>query len=544
MSAAKTAKTSDADDTQRGTSGPLVPTPYPRLPTEDEGVILIAKRMLYDLRRSSKDPEMQAKYEAAHLKIVGLPMMPLNISKNDTQVPLGLFGPPGQGKTSCGVEAAKLVASTMGLTFVKNPPDTYMPTKNDFYFVTQEMSGETSKAEFGGLMTKSTVEIEGEKRDYMTKIMNKRIALSEFAGAGVFLLDDFTNASAVIQNLALSVAQEKRFQSADFSKFFIMFTGNLGAADGTTVSPLSNAMISRIEPYYVEDRPTDFIARMLKKYPDAVGDAGIAGFLSRPSGEAVFNMLPDKRGEPFPCPRSWENAMHAMRLAKFEADVGGEHMSHKLHGLENSVAACVGKHAAQQFTTYLREVLSNADPLAKSLVTTGKMDEKVFETEAGGFMTPKQAAFGTHFANALAEHTAAAMLKQVPSDARTLKDNGTPKSQREHDEFMKSFANFVDGATRLKNTDLTYAIECLKQRLLLQSDDLCDIHDVKSPTGNRPRRQLKGWLQYAMAPYFSSLQHEQGPIFRAVIGAITDSKNLGIAMSAPIAKSKATKSTP
>ena len=152
-----------------------------------------------------------------------------------------LLGSPGQGKTTAFKEAAKQVAAGLNLTYVENPSDDFKITRDCFMFVSQEFSAENSKVDLGGIPSK----VEEDGIEYMTKLVNKRLAKAKSAGGSLLLLDDFPNASANIQNIGLSVTDEKRFQGLNLDGVYIGLTGNLGAVDGTHTAQLSTALRGR-----------------------------------------------------------------------------------------------------------------------------------------------------------------------------------------------------------------------------------------------------------------------------------------------------------
>ena len=100
-----------------------------------------------------------------------------------------------------------------GLEFISNPADDFVATGNELLFVVQELSGQVSAVDFGGIPNVQDFQTpDGSSRSFMTKLANKRLAALQYAGAAVLLLDDFSNASPNIQNVALSILTEKRFQ--------------------------------------------------------------------------------------------------------------------------------------------------------------------------------------------------------------------------------------------------------------------------------------------------------------------------------------------
>ena len=217
-----------------------------------------------------------------------------------------LVGPPGHGKTTAFREAAKKAAEAMGMEFVEELKDDIKIDENTYLFISEEFSGETSKMGVGGIPGKREEKLEdGTEVEYMIHLMPRRIAMLQKAGGGVFLLDDFTNASKAVQNIGLSLSLEKRYQSTDIGNSYVALTGNLGAIDGTNTSTASTALLNRLRMYFVQDNPENFIERGERKYKGSFGDLGILGFLD--GNENYFTEFPSPRQMgPFATPRSWD----------------------------------------------------------------------------------------------------------------------------------------------------------------------------------------------------------------------------------------------
>ena len=252
----------------------------------------------------------------------------------------------------------------------------------------------------------------------MTKLPNKRLAALQHAGAAVLLLDDFSNASPNIQNVALSILMENRFQGLDLGNTLVGATGNLGTSDGTNVSATSNAIVTRVANFLVVDTLEHWIERTHAEYPDATGDAGIAGFLRR--NPDFFHMPKRSRdGVPYPCPRAWSLFVPKLREIVFAYREAHRHSgaaSFPLSELEFEAAGFLGLETANRLASYYLAYMQSSDPLAEALVREGTWSDagrEAFRKEyARGYAATAQQ-FGYQFMTALADYGAKAFLEDI-----------------------------------------------------------------------------------------------------------------------------------
>ena len=169
-----------------------------------------------------------------------------------------LMGMQGHGKTTAFREASKKIAEELGMRYVENPSIGTVIDYNTFVFSVVDLAGEVSKMNVSGLPAK---ESDG-KNTYMTSLPPYRIAMLQRAGGAVLLLDDLTNASEFIQNIALPLTNEGMFNEVNVKNVYVGATCNLGALDGTNTSSMSSALRNRMKTIYVQDTLKDFSNRI------------------------------------------------------------------------------------------------------------------------------------------------------------------------------------------------------------------------------------------------------------------------------------------
>ena len=386
--------------------------------TTDQMIDRLVLDMLQSFYGSGKNPDLDEKIEAAWLKLRGVPFLARSVT------PTYLRGFPGQGKTTSYRVAAQRVAQMTGLEFISNPADDFVPTGNELLFVVQELSGQVSAVDFGGIPNVQDFQTpDGGSRSFMTKLANKRLAALQYAGAAVLLLDDFSNASPNIQNVALSILTEKRFQGLELGNALVGATGNLGTSDGTNVSATSNAIVTRVANFLVIDTLEHWIERTHLEFSDEVGDAGVAGFLTRYPD--CFHVPKRSRdGVPYPCPRSWSLFVPKLREILFAFQRLRKVNSNEpfpFDELEFEASGFLGLDVANKLASYFLSYMQLSDPLAEELVATGGWTEGSLATfrkeySRGYAATAQQ--FGYQFMTALADYAAKAFLAELPSKER------------------------------------------------------------------------------------------------------------------------------
>lgn len=432
-----------------------------------------------------------------------------------------LLGAPGQGKTTAFKQAAKSVAKLLGLRYLENPKDQTEVSKDDFVFTSLEFSAENSKMELGGIPAKST--IHGE--EVMTRLTQWRLKSLSHAGAGLLLLDDFPNASANIQNLGLSLTDEKRYQGLNLSNVYIGLTGNLGALDGTHTTRLSTALRGRVEIYYTQDKVNNFIKRAKVEYNDELGDVGVLSFLNR--FEQHFSALPQTRESGgFVSPRTWENFLiEARRIVQDNGGRGRGEMA-GLARIKRKASAILGLEVGSAYGTFLHSLMTSAEPLARQIIITGETDEaRLKKAYNDGFSADAQQ-FGYQFAVALADYASLAVAKVVNAKHPVKEDEKSnfsykigqdPEMDKELQEIVKRLSvglNYVD------ENFLGFSVDHFKSNVAFKSPALADGVSISGASVNTDFKSMfvktmngvKGYNQQKLS---------------IVIDAITDTDKFG-----------------
>lgn len=396
----------------------------------------------YD-QSAEPDAEFNHKIEKAWSKANGgVPFLYDLVEQGITAI--YLHGGPGHGKTTSFKVAAQQVGEALGLEVLINPDGDLPITKKHLLFISHELSGINSAIDFAGLPVK--------KDEHMGKLPSYHFAMLKNAKASVLLLDDFANASPAIQNVALSISEEGRFQELNLGNTYVGITGNMGAADNTHASKLSSALRSRCRNYQVEDSVNSFCERIQKKYSGALNDAGMVGFLRK--NEEIFSPSATKDGS-FPCPRTWEKLIKEMvkfvyvNKNQFASQTGALGATLKL---QKTAESLVGFEAGARVAAYYNSLLSNAAPLADEMLANGKFSEaseKMFAEKRGdGFSGPAQE-FSYQFAMALAD-SAVSLLSQKKGDK---------------DVETKVVNNFSEGLAKLDSSSIMFSVSQLMGRL-------------------------------------------------------------------------------
>lgn len=381
------------------------------------------------------------------------------VQDNDKVLSTLLLGAPGQGKTTAFKQSAQKVANALGLRFLLNPDETVIISRNDFVFTTQEFSAENSKMELSGLPAKTTVQDE----EVMTRLIQWRLAALKKAGAGLLLLDDFPNASPNIQNLGLSLTDEKRYQGLDLSNVYIGLTGNLGALDGTHTTKLSSALRGRCEIYYTRDTLKNFVARSRVKFNDEIADVGILGFLEK--YENHFASLPNARESGgFTSPRTWEHFIVEARRAI--RDAGGRQNGMKaLPTIVRKARALLGPAVGNELNTYLNSLMNSADPIARQAIYEGKLDETELSRRFKNGFSSEEQHFAYQYSLALSDYAVNRISKE-PTNEKV---------------FQEVISNFGKGIIPMDQSSLGFAMDSLKNNLALR------IPTLSSASGNNDR---------------------------------------------------------
>ncbi len=369
-----------------------------------------------------------------------------------------LLGPPGQGKTTTFKESAKKVAGALGLQFKLNPPDDVPISRKDYMFVSMEFSGENQVTVVGGIPAKVTDDATGI--EYMTKLVNKRLAMARVAGGATVLLDDFPNATPSVQNVGLSLTDEKRFQGLNLENVYIGLTGNLGSLDGTHTAPLSAALRGRCKIYYTEDKLPNWISRMQQKYRDSLGDVGVVGFLTRDSH--YFAEMPNTRLKGgFASPRTWDHFVQEARRAIVECGGPGKGEHKAMGKIQRLASAFLGLEVGLKLHSYYHSMMLGADPIARKLIQTGEFDKEEFAKRYKDGYSADSQFFAYQFAVAVADYAVNDLVqsKDYSFDANTNK------------RFKEILERYATGILAVSDDTFAFAIDHFKAKLANQIDE-------------------------------------------------------------------------
>jgi hypothetical protein len=311
--------------------------------------------------------------------------------------------------------------------------------------------------------------------DYMTKLPMMKFAVMKYAGGGCLLLDDLANAGASVRNVALSILEEKRYQSLELGNAFVGLTGNLGAADGTNISPTSGAESTRVQTFLVEDSVEDWVMRTNDEFKDELGDALLGSFLlkfndSTTVGRNLFNAAHNRKdGSPFPCSRTWSKLVEQIRGYYGEAKYLMKNDAPHDHLHEDIVLAAtgiVGIQAGEAVGTYYHNVLSGALPLAIKQMETGILDGKnldLMKKMVGAKKnSPEGAYFGVQYANTLSDE-ASFKVNELFQQGKNMVDH--------KDEFTSILKNYVDGVYNygIHQGAIAQNMACFKDKMIVRS---------------------------------------------------------------------------
>jgi DNA polymerase III delta prime subunit len=369
-----------------------------------------------------------------------------------------LLGPPGQGKTTTFKEAGRKVSAALGLNFKLNPGDNEAITPRDYMFVSMEFSGENQITTLGGIPAKTTDDATGI--EYMTKLVNYRLAMACTAGGATVLLDDFPNAAPSVQNVGLSLTDEKRFQGLSLDHVYIGLTGNLGALDGTHTTRLSTALRGRCKIYYTEDELPNWINRIQQKYRDDLGDASIVGFLQR-EPQYFFEMPNTRQQGGFASPRTWDHFVQEARRAIAKNGGRGRGEVRAIREIERLASAMLGLEVGLKVHSYYNSLMLGADPIARRTVIDGHFDEAAFKDKFKDGYSADSQFFAYQFAVALADY---AVQELVSSKNYKLDLASNPKLRQVVERFGK-------GALAVNDDTFAFAIDHFKAKLANQVDD-------------------------------------------------------------------------
>ncbi len=469
---------------------------------------------------SEEDKEFNQKVDAVHREWNnGAPFPPYRRNKvRGTSA----AGSPGHGKTTVFEVAAERVARAMNMRFL-NPIDLeHVPleeiNKNTFVFISEETAGMISAMEFFGMPSEGRT---ANGTRYMGRLFTLQLQKLMKAGAGVCLLDDFSNAHEHIQDVGLSLVDRRRNGELILTNTYFGVTGNLGGLDDTNAKRMSAALRGRMRTYLVHDTVENFLNRLLTnpKYQDELGSAFLRPFFLR-TKDRYFSAIPlrGKQGG-FPSPRTWLDAMEETRDA-LHRHGGRDGAAAARYDIKNILEASVGLECASAFDTFMEAVLLGAEPLAAELISTGKVNETKFKAakSEGGF-TPQDMFFENQFALALVDHTINKILKD-----KSLKEG--------IERFGKGLGMITDDAS------FELALEELQTRMVIQIPEMDGIKIGKLVNADQGRYELETEAGNAIGTMIMKATPVDETRRRSIINVFSDMNKQDRRVDVPTAKGR------
>lgn len=286
-----------------------------------------------------------------------------------------LIGPPGHGKTTAFKQAAKIVSKALGLRYIEKPVLGEHVDINCFVLTVVNLAGEVSKSTLSGL---PSAESDAQGRRYTSMLPSYGMRALQRAGGGILLLDDLTNASEFIQNIALPLTDENTFNELKLQNVYVGITANMGALDGTSTSAMSSALRNRVKPVFVEDTVEDFISRARKTNNDEIGDAYICDFLLQDKSRFISPLPKKDQMGGYATPRSLDNFITVARRHIYDNGGKGVGELKATEILDNDAKSMLGIDLGNDYSTYLAAIRTHAEPLAKKMMLEGKFDKEMF----------------------------------------------------------------------------------------------------------------------------------------------------------------------
>jgi hypothetical protein len=374
-----------------------------------------------------------------------------------------LLGPPGQGKTTSFKQAAMRVAAALEMNFKLNPDDEVSVGPNDFMFVSQEFSGENTITTIGGIPAKTVDKTDGT--EYMTKLVNKRLAMARKAGGSLLLLDDFPNAAPNVQNVGLALTDEKRFQGLNLDHVYVGLTGNLGALDGTHTTRLSTALRGRCNIFYTEDKVLNWVTRgqQNRRWRDSIGMVGVDGYLLRETQD--FAQMPNtKQSGGFPSPRTWDHlVIELRRTIRANGGSGKGHMK-AMAAVEELASSILGLDVGLKFYSYYNSMMLGADPIARKMIMDGEFDEKAFKSKFGDGYSAEAQHFAYQYATALADYAITAIVQNGEKDGFSYDLDKNPK-------LRTIIQRFAQGVIPVNSDTFSFTLDHFKAKLANQVEE-------------------------------------------------------------------------
>lgn len=414
--------------------------------------------------------------------------------------PIGIFGPPGQGKTACIVEACKYIAKETDMDYISPSMLSHIPLEhighNSFVVFSQETATASSDIDVVGLPNKEI----SDGRSHMGRSLPVDLHKLEKAGMGCWIFDDVLNAIPRVQNMVLPIMQDRRYATMSLPHVYIGLTGNFGGLDGSSSIAAVTPLRSRIRNYVAYDTVPNFIFRNRQNpsFRDAIGDGFIHPFLRRyPQffAEEQAKISANKGG--FANSRGWESAIYDVRdllqISGGRESLAKESVRSKFNDI---IESHVGPDCRRAFDGYVESVLIHADPIARKVINAPdysieemKRDFESVNRGAGKDNTAEGNHFAWSFANCLVEYTINAI--------------------RSGDSWEKPLERFGVGISLLENTVFEFALDELLESVRAQLTSLDKgnkviVKEVKVDGSITPKRVIDSEVLVEMANSIAS----------------------------------------
>lgn len=443
----------------------------------EEVIAMLEHDILIDLYRKNPDSayyseedrafnhQINKNIKAAYEKKYGVPFTE-DLLRNHS-APFCLNGAPGQGKTTAYVVAAQNVCKELGLNFIRDVEESYVPSRKDFLFVVQDSAGKTSTLEYAlpraVTVTEKNAQGQDEENYYLKSALNWRFMCLNKAAGGVLLFDDAANASINVQNSFLQVAINKTFGGMKLHAAHIGFTGNLGAADGTYTNSLGSAFRNRVVMLFVRDTVDNFVKRAYAKYNTSIGDLGIINYLTRNTDD--LSSLP-KQGSSvgFNSPRSWDDFISKFinTVIRHGGRGRGEEASMKeLRVLANSF---LGPVVGKKVVSYYNSLMLGADPIAKEAIYD-KLNMDKFKAKYGTGGTAEAISFGYQYANACGDYTTNMVREKINELKKTVQKTDPKYNEKVKEILTDVIGRFAKAIMPLIDNEVSYGLTHLKSKL-------------------------------------------------------------------------------
>ena len=248
---------------------------------------------------------------------------------SDSISPTCLFGPPGHGKTTVMLSAAKMVADSLGMNFVKNPKYDFVPTHQDFFLCENRYD----------------------------------INLSNEWGGGVLLFENLDglhlkNLYLEEENAAITAHLDRLFQGENIANnngIYVGATENLYKKDIENENFPLRLTTNRLVKYFVIDKLEDFIDRtksMREKFPTL--DIFISFLKDQPQ---EFNPIPEQYDRyyytiGFASPRNWTSVFKRIYMSL-------SNQSDFSFVLQKDLNTFLGGKLAKKFISYIENKVAD-----------------------------------------------------------------------------------------------------------------------------------------------------------------------------------------